>query len=145
MNKVVLIGRVGKDAETIVFDSGKCLTSFSLATTTTFSKDNQRTDWHNIKAWGDRFKNLSKYITKGRELCVEGRIENGSYEKDGVKIYVTDVIVEDIELIGGNINTNNDNTATGKSNTPTSTSRTQREIESTPNAEPNPDDEGLPF
>lgn len=144
MNKVVLIGRVGKDAETVTFDSGKNVTSFSLATTTTFSKENQRTDWHNIKAWGDRFHNLSKYITKGRELCVEGRIENGSYEKDGVKVYYTDIIADNIELIGGTpTQTSGGISENPKQPVEENTGKTQ--VRATQVDKPSDDGDGLPF
>ncbi len=104
VNKVILIGNIGKDAETKFTPSGASVTKFTLATSRRW-KDQQtgdwkeETDWHNITAW--RAENVSQYLLKGKQVYVEGRLQTRSYEdKDGQKKYFTDVVVDDIILLG---------------------------------------------
>ena len=105
VNKVILLGHLGKDAETKFTPSGVARTSFSVATSRRW-KDQQSgewkevTDWHNVVLW--RSENLSNYLTKGKQVYVEGRIENRSWEdKDGQKRYATDIVADDVILLGG--------------------------------------------
>jgi single-strand DNA-binding protein len=107
VNKVILLGHLGKDAETKFTPSGVARTSFSLATNRR-TKDQQSgewkdtTDWHNIVLW--KSENLTNYLTKGSRVYVEGRIENRSWEdKEGQKRYMTEIIAfaEDVILLGG--------------------------------------------
>jgi single-strand DNA-binding protein len=107
VNKVILLGNLGKDAETKFTPSGISVSKFSLATTRR-SKDQQSgewkdiTDWHNISAW--RTENIANYLLKGKKIYLEGRIETRSYEdKEGQKKYFTDVVCEaaNIVLLGG--------------------------------------------
>lgn len=105
VNKVLLMGHLGKDAETKFTQSGTGVTSFTLATNRR-TKDQQsgewkdETDWHNIVAW--RLENLSQYLTKGKLVFVEGRLQTRSYEdKDGKKVYRTEVVADDVVLVGG--------------------------------------------
>lgn len=105
VNKAILIGRLGKDPELRYTTSGKPVASFSLATTNRWSgQDGQRqesTTWHNIVAWGKQAEFCKEYLTKGREIYVEGRIENRSYDdKDGNKKYISEIVVETIQFIG---------------------------------------------
>jgi len=105
VNKVILVGNLGKDAETKFTPSGVAKTTFSVATSRRW-KDQQtgdwkdETDWSNVVLW--RAENLANYLTKGKQVYVEGRLSNRSYEdKDGVKKYITEVVAEEVILLGG--------------------------------------------
>lgn len=105
VNKVILLGHLGRDAETRFTPSGVSVSRFSIATNRRV-KDSQtgdwkdETDWHNITMW--RNENLANYLTKGKQVYVEGRLQTRSYEdKDGQKKYATEVVVDEIILLGG--------------------------------------------
>jgi len=105
VNKVILIGHLGKDAETRFTTSGVAMSRFTLATNrrvkdSTTGEWKDETDWHNIVVW--RQENLAQYLTKGKQIYVEGRLHSRSYEdKDGQKKYTTEVVAEEIFLLGG--------------------------------------------
>ncbi len=105
VNKVILVGNLGKDAETKFTPSGVAKTTFSVATGRRW-KDQQtgdwkeETDWSNVVLW--KSENLAPYLTKGKQVYVEGRLSSRSYEdKDGVKKYITEVVALDVILLGG--------------------------------------------
>ena len=105
VNKVILVGHLGRDAETKFTPGGAAVTRFSVATNRRW-KDQQsgewkeETDWANIVLW--RQENLANYLTKGKQVYVEGRLQTRSYEdKDGKKVYSTEVIAEDVILLSG--------------------------------------------
>ncbi len=105
VNKVILLGNLGRDAETRFTTSGVARTTFSVATARRW-KDQQtgewkeETDWHNVVLW--RQENVANYLTKGRQVYVEGRLQTRSYEdKDGKKVYATEVVADDLILVGG--------------------------------------------
>jgi single-strand DNA-binding protein len=105
VNKVILLGRLGKDAETKFTAQGTPRTTFTMATSRRW-KDQQtgdwreETDWHNISLW--RGENVAPYLTKGKQVYVEGRISNRQYEdKDGQKRTFTEVVADDVILVGG--------------------------------------------
>ncbi len=103
INKVILVGNVGRDPEFKSLPSGTNLTTFSLATTDKRFKDENgepQTEWHNIVVWGRQAEIASQYVTKGRQLYVEGRIRTRSYEKDGQKKYFTEIHCDRFELLG---------------------------------------------
>jgi single-strand DNA-binding protein len=105
VNKVILLGNLGRDAELTFTTSGQALSKVSLATSRRWQDKNsgewqEETDWHNLVIWGKTAENLTQYLTKGRTIYVEGRIKNRSWEKDGVKHYATDIVVEDVVLVG---------------------------------------------
>jgi len=101
MNKVVLIGRLTRDPELRYTGQGTPVASFSLAVNRRKQKDKpQEADFIRCVAWGATGENLSKYQSKGNQIAVHGRIQTGSYEKDGRKVYTTDVIAEEIEFLG---------------------------------------------
>lgn len=93
LNKCCLIGNVGRDAELKTFSNGQSMARFSLATTETWKDDKgekqSRTEWHNISVWGKMAEPAAKYITKGKQIYVEGKIENreGTDEQGNKKIY----------------------------------------------------------
>ena len=105
VNKVILVGHLGKDAETKFTPAGVAVTKFSVATNRRW-KDQQsgewkeETDWANVVLW--RQENLANYLTKGKQVYVEGRLQTRSYDdKDGKKQYMTEVVAEDVILLGG--------------------------------------------
>lgn len=97
MNKVVLIGRTTSDIELRYTTNQTAVTRFNLAVDRRTKEDG--TDFITCKAWGKTAELLEKYINKGDRIGIEGRIETGSYEKDGRKIYTTEVVVESIEFL----------------------------------------------
>ena len=105
VNKVILVGHLGRDAETKFTPAGVAMTKFSVATNRRW-KDQQsgewkeETDWANVVLW--RQENLANYLTKGKQVYVEGRLQTRSYDdKDGKKQYMTEVVAEDVILLGG--------------------------------------------
>jgi single-strand DNA-binding protein len=107
VNKAILVGRLGADAETKYTPSGTPVSRMSLAMNRQWT-DNEKqvhedTDWMQVVIW--KRENLAAYLTKGTRLYVEGRLQTRSYDdKDGVKRYVTEVIAQNIVLLGGNGN-----------------------------------------
>ena len=104
-NKVQLIGRLGQDPEIVNFENGKQLAKFSLATDDSYKDQNgqrvERTDWHNIVVWGKLVKVVENYVTKGKEIAVEGKLTTRSWEdKEGVKRYTTEVVCNELLLLG---------------------------------------------
>ena len=103
VNKVILIGRLGKDAETKFTPSGVSVTKFSIATSRrwkdqTSGEWKEETDWSNVTLW--RGENVSPYLTKGKQVYVEGRLQTRSYEdKEGKKVWATDVVADDVILL----------------------------------------------
>lgn len=106
VNKVILLGRLGKDPETSYLPSGQSVTKFTMATNYS-RKDKsgewkEETDWHNIVAWGKTGEICQQYLTKGSQAYVEGRIQTRSWEdKEGKKRYTTDIVADNIVLLGG--------------------------------------------
>lgn len=106
VNKVILVGNVGKDPEVRYVDKEVGVANFTLATTDrayTLANGTQipeRTEWHNIVAWKNLATLAEKYIKKGSQIYVEGKIQTRTYEKDGVKRYFTEIYAESIQLLG---------------------------------------------
>ena len=105
VNKVILIGHLGRDAETAYTASQVAVTKFSVATSRRW-KDQQtgewkeETDWSRVVLW--RGENVAPYLTKGKQVYVEGRLQTRSYDdKDGKKVWATEVIADDVILLGG--------------------------------------------
>ena len=97
MNKVMLIGRLTRDVEMKTTQSGTSVAKFGLAVSRKLAKDGeQQADFINIVAWNKTAEFCEKYFRKGQQVAVCGRIQTGSYDKEGVKIYTTDVISEDV-------------------------------------------------
>ena len=107
VNKVILIGNVGKDPEVKYFDNDRAVANFSLATTERgYRTANgidvpEKTEWHNISCWGGLAKVVEQYVKKGDPLYIEGKIRTRSYDdKTGVKRYVTEINVDNLEMLG---------------------------------------------
>jgi len=110
INKAILVGNVGKDPEIRYFerdnDKKNSVATFTLATTErgyTLANGTQvpeRTEWHNIVAWRGLAELAEKYIRKGSQIYIEGKISTRSWEKDGITKYTTEIIAENIQLLG---------------------------------------------
>jgi len=105
-NKVQLIGNIGNAPEIINLESGKKLAKFSVATNESYKTAKgetiKETQWHNLVAWGKTAEIVEKYLTKGNEVAIEGKLTSRSYEdKTGVKKYVTEVVVNELLMLGG--------------------------------------------
>ncbi len=104
-NSVQLIGRLGKDPEVKAFNKSK-KASFSIATTDSYKNQKgekiEDTQWHNIVIWGQLADVAEKYLKKGMEVCVEGKLVHRNYETDkGEKKYLTEINVNDLLMLGG--------------------------------------------
>jgi single-strand DNA-binding protein len=104
VNKVILIGNLGADPELKHTPSNRALCNLRIATTDVYKdKGGQRqekTEWHRVTVWGDQAENCSKYLSKGRSVYVEGRLQTRSYDKDGQKHYATDVVADRVVFLG---------------------------------------------
>ena len=104
-NSVRLIGNLGNDPETKYTQGGMAITTISLATTSTRKdKDGNRVDetqWHRVKFFGKLGEIAGEYLRKGSTIAVEGAIRYSDYEKDGVKRYFTDIVADQMKMIGG--------------------------------------------
>lgn len=104
-NKVQLIGNLGNDPEIINLESGKTLAKFAIATNESY-KNTQgervtQTNWHNIVAWGKTAEIVEKFVAKGKEVAIEGKLTTRSWEdKDGIKRYVTEVVCNELLMLG---------------------------------------------
>ncbi len=104
LNKVILIGNVGRDPDVKYFDNGNSQANFTLATNErgyTLANGTQipeRTDWHNVVIRRDQVPFVEKYVKKGSSVMVEGKIRYRDYEKDGIRRYVTEIIADKIEF-----------------------------------------------
>jgi single-strand DNA-binding protein len=105
VNTVILIGNVGKDPEVRYLDNGTALASFTLATNETY-KDKEgnrqsKTTWHNIILWRGVAEVAEKYVKKGMPLYIQGKITYKEYEKDGQKKYMTQIVGNEMKMLGG--------------------------------------------
>jgi len=105
VNKVILIGNLGRDPELRYTQTGQAVANFSLATTDRFSsKDGdkqERTEWHRIVAWGRTAEICAQYLAKGRSVYVEGRLQTNEWEdKDGQKKRTTEIVAQSVQFLG---------------------------------------------
>jgi single-strand DNA-binding protein len=105
-NKVQLIGNLGKDPEIKTFENGKSMAKLSLATNESYldpeGKKVTETQWHTLVAWGNLAKIIQKYLNKGSEVAVEGKLTHRVYDdKEGKKLYFTEVILTDLVMFKG--------------------------------------------
>ncbi len=105
VNKVILVGNLGNDPDVKYTQGGMAITTLSLATTSVRKdrdgNNQEKTEWHRVKLFGKLGEIAGEYLKKGRQVYIEGRIEYGSYEKDGVKQYTTDIIADEMQMLGG--------------------------------------------
>ena len=102
-NNVQLIGRLGNDPELRTFESGKKMTSFSMATNETYYNNNGEkvtdTQWHNIVAWGKKAETIESYLKKGSEIAIQGKLINRKYEKDGITKFIVEISLTDLLMM----------------------------------------------
>lgn len=105
VNRVILIGNLGKDPEVITFENGVKKATFSLATTESYkNKEGNRvdqTEWHNIVMWRGLADIAERFLHKGSQIYLEGKLKTRSYELDGVKKYITEIFVDNMTMLGG--------------------------------------------
>lgn len=105
LNRVMLLGNLGADPELRMTAGGQAILKLRLATTESYVDRNQarqeRTEWHSVTLWGKRGEALSKFLTKGDRIFVEGSLRTSSYEKDGEKRYRTEINATNVILAGG--------------------------------------------
>jgi len=104
-NKVQLIGHVGNDPEIKTFDGGKKLAKLNVATNESYKNEKgekvEETQWHSLIAWGKTADIIEKYVVKGKEIAIEGKLTHRSYEdKNGEKRYVTEVVIDELLMLG---------------------------------------------
>ena len=126
MNNVVLIGRLTRDPELRYIQSGTAVSTFTLAVDKSLSREkkqemeskNQPTaDFLRIVVWGKQGENCANYLAKGRLVAVQGRIETGSYEKDGITRYTTDIVANNVQFLEwGDSNKPSNNTSSNETN-----------------------------
>ena len=104
VNRVILIGNLGKDPDIITFDNGVKKASFPLATSESYkNKEGNRvdqTEWHNIVMWRGLADIAERYLRKGNQIYVEGRLRTRSWEQDGIKKYITEIFTDNMTMLG---------------------------------------------
>jgi len=104
VNKVILVGNVGKDPEVQYVKEDVPVARFTLATSETYKDRNgekqTNTEWHNIVVWRGLAKVVEQYVKKGSQLYIEGKITNRQYEKDGVTKYFTEIVANNMQMLG---------------------------------------------
>lgn len=104
-NIVILVGNLGNDPDVKYTQGGMAITTISLATTSSRKdKDGnqtEKTEWHRVKLFGKLGEIAGEYLRKGTQVFIRGRIEYGSYEKDGVKHYTMDIVADEMQMLGG--------------------------------------------
>lgn len=105
VNKVILLGNLGKDPLVRSLESGAKVASFTLATNRFFKGQDgnpvEETEWHNVVLWGNLADLAEKYLSKGRQVFIEGRLRTRQYDdKEGVKRYVTEIVAENMTFVG---------------------------------------------
>ena len=103
-NSVQLIGHVGQEPEIKNLEGGKKLVNISIATNEVYYKDNgdkvEKTEWHRVSAWGKTAEIIEKYVTKGKEIAIDGKLTTRNYDdKDGVKRYITEIVANEVLLL----------------------------------------------
>ena len=105
INRVILIGNLGKDPEIMTFDNGVKKASFSLATSESYkNKEGNRvdqTEWHNIVMWRGLADIAERFLNKGSQIYLEGKIRTRSYEQDGIRKYITEIFADNMTMLGG--------------------------------------------
>lgn len=119
LNKVMLIGRLGRDPEIRYSQQGLAIVNFSIATSEQWTDKNtgnrqDKTEWHRVAVFGKQAETCEKYLSKGSQIYIEGRLQTRSYEKDGQTCYATEIIVSNFQFLGGK-QENHDNGSHGSS------------------------------
>ncbi|MBU0699532.1 MAG: single-stranded DNA-binding protein, partial [Proteobacteria bacterium] len=105
INKVILVGNLGRDPEVSYTASGVAVAKFSIATSERWTdkesgERKERTEWHRVVAWRRLGEICGEYLSKGRQVYVEGKLQTRSWEKDGVTRYTTEIVASDVQFLG---------------------------------------------
>lgn len=144
VNKVILVGNLGKDPEVRHLENGAAVANFSIATTESYKDKNgnrqDQTEWHNIVLWRGLAQIAEKYLRKGSQIYVEGKLRTRNWQdKDGNTRYTTEIVGDNMTMLGGrNNSTNNEAPAPGIHNEPAASNNGSANIESE-------GDDDLPF
>lgn len=135
VNKVILLGNLGADPDLKHTPSGRSVCNLRVATNEVFKdasgQRQERTEWHRVTVWGDQADNCSKYLSKGRSVYIEGRLQTRSWDdKSGEKRYSTEIVADRVQFVGGR------GAASQSPTAPTA---------ATPDTTPPPPDDDLPF
>jgi single-strand DNA-binding protein len=105
VNKVILVGNLGADPEVRYTASGTAVAKFRIATTERFTDKEgnrqERTEWHRVVAWRKLAEICGQYLSKGKQVYIEGKIRNDTWEKDGVKQYSYEIVADTMQMLGG--------------------------------------------
>jgi single-strand DNA-binding protein len=117
VNKVILVGRLGKDPECRTLENGAMVASFSVATSESWKDKNtgekkEVTDWHNVVMWRGLAEIAQKYLKKGAMVYIEGKMKTRSWEKDGITRYTTEVLADNMTMLGGGDRSSSNNSST---------------------------------
>ena len=150
VNKVILIGNVGKDPEIRHLDTGVAVANFTLATSESYvAKNGEKvttTEWHNIVLWRGLAEVAEKYVTKGRQLYIEGRIRTRNYDdKDGNKRYITEIYGDTMQMLGSKADDNKSGTGQYAQNQSSQSSIPPVSMANEPEMDESGGDEDLPF
>jgi single-strand DNA-binding protein len=119
LNKIIVIGNLGRDPEMRYTPSGQSVTSFSIASnrryTTASGEQREETEWFNVNAWGRMAELCNQYLTKGRQVYVEGRLHSRTYEgRDGQMRFVNEINLTDVQFLGGGAGVSEDRSLYGQ-------------------------------
>ena len=146
VNKVILVGHLGKDPELRYLEGNVSVASFPLATSETFNKDGKKveqTEWHNIVMWRGLADVAAKYLSKGRLVYIEGKLRTRSYEdKEGIRRYTTEIVAESFNLLGRRSDFEGPSNTSQTTSGTTTTETKEQEVDYKENDEEN---DGLPF
>ncbi|RUA34374.1 MAG: single-stranded DNA-binding protein [Bacteroidetes bacterium] len=148
VNKVILIGNLGKDPEVRHLDNGASVANFSIATTETYKDRNSgervdQTEWHNIVLWRGLAEIAEKYLKKGDSVYIEGKLRTRSWEKDGVTRYTTEVVGDQMTMLGGK--KNNDDSGQSSNYAGGNQSNNQQAAATSQTPDTNSEMDDLPF
>ena len=104
INKVIIVGRLGSDPETKAVGQGSTVTRLSVATSESWTDKNgqkqERTEWHRVTVWGKLAELCGKYLSKGKQVYVEGKLQTRTWEDNGQKKYATDIVAQTVQFLG---------------------------------------------
>lgn len=154
VNKWIGIGNLGADPELKYLANNRALCNLRIACTDVFKDKSgqrqERTEWVRVTVWGDQAENCSKYLSKGRSVYIEGRLQTRSYDKDGQKHYATDIVADRVVFLGGGQGggarggRSDDESFNQDPGRPASTGG-RRAPAPSPDADPPPSDDDIPF
>jgi single-strand DNA-binding protein len=125
VNKVILVGNLGRDPELRYIQSGQAVANFSLATNEKWKdkdgNNQERTEWHRIVVWGKSAENCAQYLQKGRSVYIEGKLQTREWEdKEGSKRSTTEIVAQAVQFLGGRGGTAGDDPSTDRDMAPDS-------------------------